>query len=919
MPDIKFSQFAAGGDLQPTDQVVGLRAGVNTIFDVDEDSVAFTANIVIASNGNDSAPNDGSFSKPFLTLARVNAVAAANPGTLYRCLDYRVSATEATFTPQPNVRYFANNTLLTVSSAMTLGSNWSALSTQATLIQGYVFITAATSTFDMSSLLSANNHQIIWQECTFIGGGTFIFKGLVTDYIPTPLPVPYVQIIDCSCSAYNTTAFTYTFQEGIFVDIQGGNSGGINISMSTDAEVRAQCRILNCDIRGAVTVTATSTVASLGYGINLQLTNSRPGGLFTINANQTASYVIGVAIDANSYREPVINGSGGHQIEPGGYAEGIRFPITNMYYVSGISGKDYSSATSYRGEFGEPFRTVAFAATQVVAPCCIVILDADQIEGSQISLPANVHLTSFSPNCIIYNALPITINPATFGSSGQRNYISNIRFTGAVDIDLSSVSSSYSILTKFYNVQVDSTFTYNGNAGLAGLYLNNTTVGGASTVTNATMYGTSNSFNAAFNLGSNTLNIASTTFISKNDRFTSIAVTANAAEVLPSSALIEAASISSTVAASGAEAKVYFDVASWKTVTLTNGAPAPVLLSNADGLNSNYTPTYYTPTNSSVKGALAGLDTKLAVSARGVVIGPAAAGSPFDSTVLTNGQLLIGRTGNSPAANTLSAGEGITITTGSGTITVSSAADSASNSGYMYGFSLMQGPGAKQAQITVGVEDVCSSADNSFFIVGPSPSTNIVLDMTVSGAGGLDAGSAISDMRYFVFVIADSTGTNDLDLLASLSLAPTLPAGYDKFRCIGSVKTKRASTDLVEFYYRGYTDQRTFVFLSAPNESAILSAGTATTLTQIDMWPVISTDLTFNGILSAHFTPSATSDEFDITQHLNANALTRISGSNPQWSQVQFDTGINGRYIDYKVSSGSNSLDLYVTEFTECL
>lgn len=40
------------------------------------------------------------------------------------------------------------------------------------------------------------------------------------------------------------------------------------------------------------------------------------------------------------------------------------------------------------------------------------------------------------------------------------------------------------------------------------------------------------------------------------------------------------------------------------------------------------------------------------------------------STALTNGQLLIGNTGNNPSASTLSAGSGISITNGSGTITI---------------------------------------------------------------------------------------------------------------------------------------------------------------------------------------------------------------------------------------------------------
>lgn len=52
----------------------------------------------------------------------------------------------------------------------------------------------------------------------------------------------------------------------------------------------------------------------------------------------------------------------------------------------------------------------------------------------------------------------------------------------------------------------------------------------------------------------------------------------------------------------------------------------------------------------------------------GIFIGQGTSAPVF--TVLTNGQLLIGNTGNDPTAATLSAGAGISITNGAGTITI---------------------------------------------------------------------------------------------------------------------------------------------------------------------------------------------------------------------------------------------------------
>jgi hypothetical protein len=62
----------------------------------------------------------------------------------------------------------------------------------------------------------------------------------------------------------------------------------------------------------------------------------------------------------------------------------------------------------------------------------------------------------------------------------------------------------------------------------------------------------------------------------------------------------------------------------------------------------------------------------LASTSRGGVVGvlPPANGGSGASTVLTNGQLLIGHTGSAPAAANLTSGTGVTVTNGAGSITV---------------------------------------------------------------------------------------------------------------------------------------------------------------------------------------------------------------------------------------------------------
>lgn len=69
--------------------------------------------------------------------------------------------------------------------------------------------------------------------------------------------------------------------------------------------------------------------------------------------------------------------------------------------------------------------------------------------------------------------------------------------------------------------------------------------------------------------------------------------------------------------------------------------------------------------------------------------------------------------------------------------------------------------------------------------------------------GSLDTGSISADTWYHVFAILDSS-TGNVDILMSLSpTAPNLPADYDYFRRIGSVKTNSGDTNFRGYIARG--------------------------------------------------------------------------------------------------------------------
>lgn len=67
-------------------------------------------------------------------------------------------------------------------------------------------------------------------------------------------------------------------------------------------------------------------------------------------------------------------------------------------------------------------------------------------------------------------------------------------------------------------------------------------------------------------------------------------------------------------------------------------------------------------------------------------------------------------------------------------------------------------------------------------------SATVSPDITASGANGLDTGSEANSTLYYVWLIADSSGTNSVaGLLSASATSPTLPSGYDKKRLIWAV------------------------------------------------------------------------------------------------------------------------------------
>lgn len=81
-------------------------------------------------------------------------------------------------------------------------------------------------------------------------------------------------------------------------------------------------------------------------------------------------------------------------------------------------------------------------------------------------------------------------------------------------------------------------------------------------------------------------------------------------------------------------------------------------------------------------------------------------------------------------------------------------------------------------------------------------SVNLTVDITTSGANGLDTGTEASSTWYSIWVIYNPTTSTTAGLLSTSATAPTMPSGYTKKRRVGWVRND-ASSNFLKFYQIG--------------------------------------------------------------------------------------------------------------------
>ncbi len=134
--------------------------------------------------------------------------------------------------------------------------------------------------------------------------------------------------------------------------------------------------------------------------------------------------------------------------------------------------------------------------------------------------------------------------------------------------------------------------------------------------------------------------------------------------------------------------------------------------------------------------------------------------------------------------------------------------------------------------VTIGVGQCRDSTDSRFIVVD----TPITADMTVSGAGGIQSGSSeTADTWYEVRLIADINGVNAVDsLLTPAGTGLSLPTGYNSSRRVGMIRND-SSSNVIEFVQFGEGRQRRYHWILAFASKFVLTAGTATVATTVNL------------------------------------------------------------------------------------
>ena len=222
---------------------------------------------------------------------------------------------------------------------------------------------------------------------------------------------------------------------------------------------------------------------------------------------------------------------------------------------------------------------------------------------------------------------------------------------------------------------------------------------------------------------------------------------------------------------------------------------------------------------------------------------------------------------------------------------------------------------ASQARVEAGR---CRSHDDSDVVDNTG---NRTIDLTVSGAGGLDTGSEAADTWYDAYLIWDSSGGNlPAGLATVMDATPVMPTGYDKRRRVGSFRNN-GSSNIRAFETFGKGNKRQVTYDDTMANLRALNAGSATTPTNVLLAQWMPTNARIADLLVGLLTASAGNYVQLIPNQFGAADWKFSSGvafTNEHRAQVRMLTSTNQR-LSYLVSNAADDAWIYVLGYEEDL
>lgn len=227
---------------------------------------------------------------------------------------------------------------------------------------------------------------------------------------------------------------------------------------------------------------------------------------------------------------------------------------------------------------------------------------------------------------------------------------------------------------------------------------------------------------------------------------------------------------------------------------------------------------------------------------------------------------------------------------------------------------------AARVQIEPGI---CRDSTDIFDIV---LAANQIVDITVAGLNGLDAGGEAANTWYAIYIVGDSTRVNPTGgLLSTNFTTPTLPAGYDVFRRVGCVRNGAA--DFLRFFQYGNGMVRRYYYDEAQATLQVLTNGAAIVFTTVSLGALVpspSREVLFGVSFLAPTVGGATTDVLTI-HPTGANEATgptqfRSGAVSAAGGGLRVDAELlvsAGQQIDYMVTDADDLANLWVLGFDD--